>query len=435
MTILLLFCACAGYSQSDIKVEIGQFSTPASTGITKISTAFQPKGFILTWAAVSGETAEVDNNYGIGMADASDEFCFGIISEDGIDFERRFADGDSVLKIPNVASSTTSTPSWDVQAVFSSFASDGINLNFSKTTSGIIVNYIAFGGADLNANAGKATVSDGSVGSLGFDPDLIFAATNGATFSEEWLKAAVFGFGVANGTGEWYSASYHSDDGATINKGSTVLTSGVLGQWTAGDFGTPNWEMSSVTMGTGQFSWSGSNSDDFGYLALDVGDRNTYVDTLKKASSPQEIQMSFEPEFYLLVSGSITSLETGGNENDARYTIGAADGTNQWAFLITDEENGTQADQIQNNNNVLMIGSVAASVDADAIPDPFDSTPSITWTTDPATAYIIGLVGIQKGEVAGGGGTGKGQVIQIQIGKLTPRPIWDIPPGMMLTKR
>jgi len=199
-------------------------------------------------------------------------------------------------------------------------------------------------------------------------------------------------FGVADGTTEWWGAAWNGRDNSN-SVDSQVDDGGFIGQH---GNGFQHWESSLASFDADGFTWTGSDDDEFYYMAFETGGSMSAAFTTKAtgaAPAPQDLpDAGFVPGVYMLVSGSKVDHPPS-TPNGCGWAMGVTDGSAMQHVFRTQVFNQRQADQIQDDNHVLAVGKAHGAV-ADAIATVSaitDSTPTITWTTNDSGADEIGV--------------------------------------------
>src|SRR3989344_9011054 len=174
-----------------------------------------------------------------------------------------------------------------------------------------------------------------------------------------------------------------------------ISTNGCLAQVLGG---AVTWEMTNCTLGTQQFSWSGTDADQFGYLALNVGGYGTTVGNLTKSTNTAvPVDQAITGWGYdhdaggVEFASGVKTTESAGS-TDTRFAYGAWDGAHEQAILVTDPQVATaNADSRIMTDKVLAIGTADAAVLAEADGKTIDDDGvTVTWTTNNDQAYRMG---------------------------------------------
>lgn len=408
-------------AQVDVVTATGTFSTPGSTGNDSVTgVGFRPKALILYGVPVTSEAVAVHAAQWIGFTDGTDQRVVGAVSDNGAADTLRYRNESNVMQMINGPSDTPVN-----QAAISSFDADGFTLNYSTATSGYIVHYIAFGGADLQADVGQQAANASPETGVAFQPELVFVTTAGLGAGSGTDTNSLTSFGVFNDNlDEWFVGGYHNNN-STANRDSLTITSAFSGQyWVTG----LNWSSSISAIQSNGFSWTGSDGDNFYWLALDVGGLQTAVGSITKSTDTAPVSQSignlgFRPQLIFMGSGTEVD-EVINTNNNMRMTFGAYDGTTQSSVTRTDANGAANADQRSNSGKILGLSQIDASFVAEGVMQPFsDNSPDIRWTSNNSSAYIIGYFAIEAPQAVTGtvyideGATNIGADVTVSIAK------------------
>jgi hypothetical protein len=372
----------------------GTFTTPSSTGTDSITgVGFTPKALLLWGAPVTDENAAVNACAWSGITDGTNHYAVATASEDGVADTRRDTSETACLNILNADSDTLLAV-----ADLDSFDSDGFTLDYSSTSSGYVVHFIAFGGSDLDVEAGATAASASPVTGLSFQPDLVFVISGCVSTpgGSDFTTTAQFGCFDGSLNQWWIGAT--SDSNGTGNRSSTLRTAAFCGQYAAEAM---TWETAVTAINSDGFSWSGSNADRFYYLAFSTGPWGVkvgnYAKTTATAPASQDLpDLGFIPQIYGMVTASRTSTSL--SNNGVAATMGAFDGTRQGLIFRTDPNNDTDADMRSNDDNVCCTGNTtgAAFSSLGVAQSISDSTPTIIWNPNDSQAELIGYWAIDE---------------------------------------
>lgn len=384
----------------DVKSAKGSFTTPASTGYDSITgVGFQPKAVIFWAVPRTDESAGSDASHFIGFSDGSTDRASGIKSEDGVNDTGRGQE-DYAIFLRNVDTSNLAI------ATVSSFDSDGFTLNYTTTNSGYYIHYIAFGGDDLSAEVGEKLVSASFIDSLSFAPDIMFLTTVGLTDLSTDDQHGIYSFGVVDDTSHWHLSTHQGSNDTT--KDGRLRDEGCLSQSYSNSV---TWEMTNCSLTSNGMSWSGSNVDEFYYLALNIGGQSTKVGTFFKETSGTAGAIQDLSSWGFGEDAAIVGFASAGKTDElfsdhVRSTIGAYDGSTQGMIAVNDINGTSDSDSIQNNdyaigivesNASILAGGTASQLDNDGV--------RLTWNPNNTTAYNIGYWAIEGGNEVGDSGS------------------------------
>ncbi len=382
-------------------VKSGTFVTPASgsTVISVTDKGTNPKA-ILIW----GTWANADD---VNRANA--EQWWGV--SDGVNHRALMANAESnaVINTQRNNSATAclliedpADDSIDVVATAAMNVND-VTINYSVFTAGFVVHYEIFGGADCQAAVQQFAANTSPHTGVGFQPTLLLMGTSGNLIPAASIHAyQSFGAVADNGVSidQWALFSYFGDnDLDTI--GSALASGFSAGQY---DVDFANWTMTITSIDADGFTWTGTNADDVICLCLDMGNSAVDVGTFTKATGAAPVDqdlpdLGFIPQFYHL-STSSEVLETINVNRDARVSHGAFDGgaghstiTTRDNVTATDAHSRSNAAEVLQTSQNLNVDGVQASATPAAI---VDSTPTINWNPNTATADVIGYFAVEE---------------------------------------
>lgn len=377
---------------ADILSAKGTLTTPASTGNQSITgLGFKPKAVMFFGNLQTGETAGSHGNNFFGWSDGTSDKSFSIVSADGSNANSRYSQ-NYAIELRNQSGSVLA------QATVSGFGNDGFTVNYTSVTSGYIIHYIAFGGDDLTAEVGEEIVSSSplTLSDSSLDPDIIFLGTAGLVIPATDAAHAISAFGVVDTSSYWmYSGCQGSDN--TV-KDSHVTDDACLSQIHAN---ATDWSMTSCTLTTTGMTWSGSNSDEFGYLALDLSGNDTAIGIFTKevtgATNATQSLTGWGFEKYAAVVGFATSSKTSeALTDDGNLSLGAYDGTAQGVIAVTDTNGSSASDSIQNNDEAVLASETNASVDAaTAASNLTNDGVEFSWDPNNTDPYVVGYWAIE----------------------------------------
>jgi len=385
----------------DVKSAKGSFTTPASTGNDSVTgVGFQPKA-VMFWAVPrTDESAGSHASHFMGFSDGSNNKASSIKSEDAVNDNGRTQENQAIYLRGVDVSDTLAV------ATVSSFDSDGFTLNYTSTNSGYYIHYIAFGGDDLSAYVGEKVVSGSPLTGLSFAPDMMFLSTTGYTTVATDDTNGIYAFGVVNDSNHWYLGT-HQGSNNTVKDG-RLRDDGCLTQAYNNSI---TWEMTSCSLTSDGMSWTGTNTDEFNYLALNTGGQDVKVGTFFKETSGTTGATQDLSSWGFTEDAAIVGFSSAGKIDElfsdhVRATIGAYDGTNQGMITFNDANALTDSDSIQNNDYAIGIAESDASVVAAGTASQLDDDGvRITWNTNNTTAYNIGYWAIEEGKATAASGS------------------------------
>ncbi|MBZ0167658.1 MAG: hypothetical protein K8I00_12700, partial [Candidatus Omnitrophica bacterium] len=289
---------------SQISIATGRFTMSSGTGDLAVTgVGFQPKAYILfltkndTDDTDSAEGSGLGSQLSIGMTDGTNQFCMtsGVEDDQGTsDVGRRGFETSQGSEVGNAVACNidVGSGSQDVrgEAAHVSMDVDGFTINRSVTftePTNVLVEYIAFGGADLTAHVDLVNLNntlDASVNETapGFEPDLVITSFTGKYLdatgnSDNDDDSISYGWAInpsIQPTDNQFSITKSSRDGQSTATGQTRIDSSYAGiSFRDGTIDTgfeiENFDASGFDVTT-RVSASGDN-EIMGYLALDLG--------------------------------------------------------------------------------------------------------------------------------------------------------------------
>jgi hypothetical protein len=388
--LMFTFGSDVGFAHNFAKVEntkiaTGRFQISNGTGNQAIiGVGFQPKAYILFMTAnkndyinsTASSPAAVGSRLSIGMTDGTRQFCMSSGEQDNLgaphDVGRRMSVVDVLCSFRPYNDQAD-----EGRAAHVSMDTDGFTINRSiafTDPDSPLVQYIAFGGSDLQVYAGTqllavAIGSPADVTAPNFQPDLVltsYIGNNEDGLGDPENDENMFSFGWAvnpsiQAANNQYSVMISSRDGQTVtysnmsNKFAGLsLQQGTSGAAdTAYDINTFDSQGFSVTTRTNGAS-AGNPTETMGYLALDFGSgpKIYSVDTTARTSTgPISYTGSgFKPTFLLGIGSAetqtFTTLASGGS-----IAIGFTNGTKTYALSEYDEDAAATSDTASRATN------------------------------------------------------------------------------------
>ncbi len=383
-----------------LSVKVGSFSQRTSTGSQSVTgVGFQPKAvlFFLTDKTADGSAANCQIGYGVATS-SSNRWCFYGIAQSGLSTHscsRRYSLSACIGAI-------TAAGAIAAEAGLSSMDSDGFTVNWGTADSTArIVNYIALGGSDISGARcgeiqGPTVTGNQSFTGFGFKPTALIAFCMGTTTAAPALGAASVrpGMGFAGGGGQamfansiFYTTAlsrrFQRTDlvaGEAASSGASICKA-QLYSFDSDGF-TLNW---TEVYTAGRYIY---------YLAL-AGPRVKVGSFTQKTSTGTlaTTGVGFQPSVLFLGSYNLAA-DSSGFYDGARVSVGAADGSQQFAATWGGSASGTTSDsQDLDRGAVLKMMTPAGSsptTQAAAHLESFDADGfTLHWTTADATARQI----------------------------------------------
>jgi len=329
-----------------------------------------------------------------GMTDGTNSRVVVVAEQDAAQNTRRDIAETSFLLIID-----ETTDADVILATFTSWDSDGFTLNFTVTESGVRFRMMIIGGDDVTAAVDSDAVNDSPKGSLNLRPELVFAITAGLGLGGAPSQHSIHAFGCFDSNfDQWSLLSFHGADAADqTNKDSVLVTDGFIGQLFQG---VRTWNAAITAFTRRGFAWSGSNADEFYFLALNLSGRKCFVGThtAPGATGNDDLpDLGFIPQFYMLATGAKTD-EVLTTPSGMQVSEGGYDGSESSTNGMSSQNSATNANQFTNDVDVISWLTAAGAVGARATPVAIsDSTPTLSWdTVTDTSAVIIGICAIEE---------------------------------------
>ncbi len=385
----------------DIKSARGTFTTPATTGNHAVTgVGFRPKAIMFWGVPRTDENAGSDATQFIGFSDGTRNKVSSIKSEDAVNDNGRTQDNYAIHLRSNVSSDLLA------RATISSFNSDGFTLNYNVATTGYVIHYIAFGGDDLTARVDEKLVSASPLSGLSFAPDIMFLSTAGWTTPANDDTHGIHSYGVVGKSNFWHRGSHQGSNNTT--KDSWLTNTACLSQTYNNGV---SWQMTSCSLTSDGMSWSGTNGDEFNYLALNLGGNSAKVGTFQKettgtSGATQDLTgwgFSSDAAIVGFASAGKTSMT---RSDHCHFTHGSYDSTNQGMVGMGDANASTASKSIQNNDNAITIINTGAVIQAGGTASQLDDDGvRLTWSPNNTSAYYIGYWAIEGGSALASSGS------------------------------
>lgn len=414
-----------------IYARIGSFVLNTGTGTQAITmVGFQPKGLILM--LTDNNSLNQDNTpsnptlysmLSIGMSDGTNEFCVSSGSKDaaaGSDVGRRAMADKVICDIdpPN-------QQNVNGEADMNSFDADGFTINISNNfaaPASIYVAYIALGGpalttyvgtVALNATSGQST----AVTAPNFEPEVVLTAYPGyfvdaSSDTSNDVESVSFGWAInpnnQSSDGQ-LSIAIASRDNRSPTETRTQFDDRYAGISAKTDAIDASFEITSFASQGFSVTTRLANapaSYSMGYMALNFAYGNASSEEVKSikdtaSTSVQTIDketLGWRPAVVLGIGGGVTT-STNTLTNGGSLSIGMADGVDQTALLIFDQDNVTTSNAASrfSTGDFLKGYSDAGGINwnADVLMQPNGFL--VNWDDSAALANNIGFLAIGYG--------------------------------------
>jgi len=399
----------------------GTFTAPASPGVVTVTPGFQAKVIIVFGGTLTAGGIGVDSPLFFGMASStsvSEQHCMSSNNDDNV------ATTDNVTALSSSAILFVNTPVFNypsslmLVASISAIGSTTFDVDFSTTTSGVIIHYIALGGADLTDAKVMSfpfpiVTGNFDVVGAGFTPDaaIFLGGTLGGggvlTSNVRW------GVGAAKSSSVRWATSINAVDGATMtgtmnfirrqrtDRCLTCLTDDTTLLFDADfvNFTSDGCTLNALT--------SPGSTKECQVLFLKGGQYAVGASAACTTSNcNQDVSVGFTPVGIVLVAtGQIANTNV--RDLDCNLHFGGGDGTNEGTSGISGDDAAlnTRCDQTTVTTKAIRLLTAAnpATVDGEAdhsltaVANSF----RLTWTNPPAAASQICYVAFGDAVAAG----------------------------------
>jgi hypothetical protein len=401
-TLTFLFLLAAGPARA-ASYKVGSFTKTTAGAPAGQSVAHGlgevPKALILWTNGKTNESFSPDAFYGFGVSDGTTSASVSTSMTNGLatfHTGNAYASG-AVLTIFDGAAGTTRA-----QAAFTSWDATNFVLNWT-TNDGIpyVVHFIAIGGTEVSAKVvewNRATTLGNQAVAVGFQPDVVIHGEADMTSPNTGPKGVVV-LGAADGSGgQWAHSIYSSEP-------SPAPTDTQRGQATADCFywvynGTVAHRATCTMTPTG-YTVNHTVNDGWAAQTFTLalkGMQARVANFAKTSGAPvvQTVATGIRPRMVLLSGIQYQGTGASGVQAEARFGIGASDGTNEGssAFQGQDNQNPSNVDGIDKTSKVFVkVDNATPTINAEADMLGFSENSFILdWTTnDPTTTRIFYL--------------------------------------------
>ena len=339
--------------------------------------------------------------FGFGMTDGTTSRSVSTSSRDG----QNFANAST-----RMASKALTLVSWGetvvAEADLQSWNETSFTLNWTTNdTAAYVIHYIAIGGSDVSAKVVdwtmRTTTGARNVAGVGFQPDVVFHAHGGHTFTGALntnLAGGGFGLGVMDFDGdEWAFANFTSDGVGTSATARGQRTDASIYSFNATPTVQKTADFTSMDADgfTLNFSNTGSNLA-ARVFSLALKGVNVKAGFFTKTSSATPVTqpitgVGFKPSVVLL--GSVQSTASATPAVHSRFGLGASDGTVEGSSAVqdTDALGTSSVDAIDKTSKVFVkVNNNTPAIDAEADLTAFGADGfTLDWTTNDAVLTQI----------------------------------------------
>lgn len=359
--LVIILCLWSGIAFADFRVKTGQITSPTSTGSTAFTgVGFQPKAIIL-YTTMTNSFTGANGMFGFGAGKDSTHRWATSIDVDDSNFWGgvRNYKSTQVISIYNNTGNGTGTLYLEGDLV--SLDSDGFTINFTTVqASGKVINYIAFGGTDINVAVDTLSTTSGtgtkSATGLGFQPTFVLLSGVGLGSSTQAANPSLM-IGVASSTTKrGVACLWQSQDTNTRAKGIQV-TDNVVYRMSSSSAGDPIADFSSFDSDGFTLNFSTNSGARWtGYFAINGVPATVGTLTQPTSTGNQSVTgLGMRPDIVGFISkGGVSSASITGNPNILFGSAVSASAQTASVF-------GTQNDGGL-SSNVGISGSVTKSI-------------------------------------------------------------------------
>ncbi len=383
-------------------IKTGSFTKSTTTGNQVIAHGLgtTPKAMIFWTTGRNNEAFGTSFHYSFGATDGTTSRCSSAASQN--------AAGTS-----NASRRISTTPitivEWGetviAEASFGSWNATNITLNWTTNNNqGYVIHFVAIGGTDVQAKVLGWTMPTAtgnfSVTGTGFRPDVVIHSHVGSGYTGA-IGSSATNAGIATGImdtdGDLWSSEVFIVDGAGTSD--TQRHQRTDACFTAIDNGlgvTKRATLASMNANGFTLNFSTANGNAANAFSLALKGLNSHTGSFNKttaaAPASQTITgVGFTPTFVWF--SSFMDTAEGAPVDEARYGVGASDGTTEGSstFQDTNNLNTTSVDSIDKTSKVFMkVDNNTPTINAEADFTSFTATGfTINWTTNDNVATQI----------------------------------------------
>ncbi len=366
-----------------------------------------PKALILWTSGVTNTSFTSAYRLAYGMTDGTTSESLAASSQDAM------ASSNSITRLANKALTIIQWSSTvEAEADLSSWDSTNFILNWTtNNTSAYVIHFIAIGGTGISAKLvswTQGTVAGNySVTGVGFQPDLVLHAyprENFTTAPPANHNDTSFGVGMMDGSGDQAAAFIDSKDANSPSLTARgQLTNAAL--FFADHILNVKIQASYVSMDTDGFTINYSTPAKNASYAFSLALKGirakigSFNKTSNTAPASQSVTgLGFQPSTVMLFS--FQDVVQGSAVANARFGIGASDGTTSGSSAVTDGSglNPTVVRSIDKTKVFMKVNNNTPAIDAEADLSSLDTDGfTLNWTTNDAVATQMVYLALAAG--------------------------------------
>lgn len=405
-------------SPPDVDCEVKRFTkeTSGTNGATQdVTFSFTPKAMLLFSEGSTADNSFADHySFCTGFSDGTTSVCVAGRSEDNV----TTSDSDRAARNDAIYVKLSETTGSDIVRGSVAFSTNKATFTWSlNNTEAINLCVIAYGGDDIaNVKAVARTVGTTSTGvqsytDLSFTPSdtdsIIFLAGTAASsgsFPEGGIHSQT-GFGVAISPTKRWSIYNVSEDGQNPSDTWSYFSTQECITVGSASAGSVTWAADFDSWITNGFQLditdaASSANHSFIYLVIKGGKWDVGTDTVKTSTGTKTTNVSAST-FDILGLGlaSIGSTTNNSANTEAKFSVGASDGTNEFWVSTHDTDNSSATVAVRRNSATSRVaGTITANATASSSSLDFDADFSsfgtdqftLNYQAAGASAYTLG---------------------------------------------
>jgi len=393
----------------DIRVKTGSSTSPTSTGNQDITgLGFDVKALIVYIANKNTDSVSANIEYmrGIGADDGvttAAQRSAGVWHTSGGTADQGYSDNGSIVKMYFQGNTTLGSP--NLQAAFSRIT-DGFRLNWTAVQgSGVVFNWIAIGGDDVEAVVGAEQASTSPVSGLPWRPDMVHTLSQCIDSDSDQIRdIGLLSAGWLDcQAGAQWAAMVDLDAGEDMF---IVRHMSFIGQ---AYLGALTWEASFQQTTSDGWSWDGSNTDYFWYLALHFQNDTAFpfqVESLDVSSAGSAGDDEVLPSFAdgqtfgekqvvhaIVCDGGNAVTQTAGGISEGHVEFDGGSGFVRDQDVLSNARTGNTSERNRKLADAFLIANTG-DLNSPAKIGRFTDEDTIDWSTNTGGGYIAGLATI-----------------------------------------
>lgn len=397
LLLVIVLCLWSSSVFADFRVKTGQITSPTATGSTAFAgVGFQPKAIIL-YTTMVNSFSNSTGMFGIGAGKDSTHRWATSIDVDDSNFWGGVKNYKSTKIISLYNNNGNGTGSLYLEGDLVSLDTDGFTIDFTTVqASGKVINYIAFGGTDINVAVDTFASTTGtgaqSATGLGFQPTFVLFAGVGLGSSTQAANPSLMIGAASSSTKRGVTCLWQSQDSNTRSKGIQV-TDNVIYRMSSSSAADPIADFTSMDSDgfTVNFSTNGGNRWT-GYFAINGVPATVGTLTQPTSTGIQSVTgLNMRPDIVGFISkGGASSASITANPN---ILFGSAvSASAQTASVFGTQNDGGLSGNVgisgSTSKAILSISHTTTTSAAGFVSQDLDGF-TLNWTTADATAREV----------------------------------------------